>query len=942
MVKRLIGLTMMLLCIFVMGAQEVQQLPLNPKVRHGKLANGLNYYVMHNEEPKDRANFYIAQKVGSTLETPEQLGLAHFLEHMAFNGTKNFPGKSMLEYLQHKGIRFGADINAYTSFDETVYNIDNVPTNDQALMDSVLLVLHDWSCDLLLEDAEIDAERGVIQGEARQRNDANNRMFTTILPLVFKEYQYHQMPIGSMEVVKNFPYKALRDYYHKWYRPDQQGIVVVGDFDVDAMEKKIVELFTPIVMPENAAPRTYPTVSDNVEPIYAAFEDPELQQHMVMFMIKSDTTPFELRNTPDYYIATSVIQPLIQLMMSERFDELQKSPECTFTNAGLSFDNFMIAKTKDALDVTVYAKDDVKAAFNEVYSAVVRAFRTGFTASELERAKDKLKAMYERAYNERDKTNTAALAKEIIRTYIDNEPNPGIEAEWQLIQMILPQLTVDQINPVLNQFITKENQVMVVAQPKAEGKTLPTKEEMFAIVSNVEGAQYEAYVDDVLDEPILAKLPKKGKIKSTKEIPAFGATEFTLSNGAHVYLKTTDFASDEIMFSAVLPFGKMSMNAADATEAKVLPLAVEVSKLGNFSNTQLSKALAGKRVSSSFMLDNYTAGFSGKSSVKDLETLMQILYLQFTNIQPDSEMYAATVGQYAAMLANNEKNPNFVFAKEYQKSLYNNNPMLTQLTSADITSADYNKMLSIAKQYLQNAADYDFIFVGNIDAQTLKPLLEQYIAALPGNPKKTAKLANELIKLTPGKVDNKFEQEVESDIVKEFVAISGDNLQYSLENDAMMSLMGEILNMIYIRTLREELGGTYGASVMGSISPRTNQWTLLYVYDTNDAQRQALDDRAVSDLTDLMKNGASADDFNKVKEAELTQSDLNKKKNGYWMSRLTEYATMGLDVTAYRDAVAKITLEDLNAFMKKLYDGKNRIHVVMDGVMPAKPAEAAK
>lgn len=940
MVKRLIGLAMMFMCIFAMGAQDMT-LPLNPNVRHGRLPNGLNYYVLHNEEPKGRANFYIAQKVGSTLETPEQFGLAHFLEHMAFNGTTNYPGKSMLEYLQHKGIRFGADINAYTSFDETVYNIDNVPTNDQALMDSVLLVLHDWSCDLTLEDAEIDAERGVIQGEARQRNDATNRMYTAVLPLIFEEYQYHQMPIGSMEVVRNFPYQALRDYYHKWYRPDQQGIIVVGDFDAEAMEKKIIEMFTPIAMPENAAERTYPKVSDNVEPIYAAFEDPELQQTFITFSIKSDKTPIEERNSLPYYLEKFVINDLVETMTNERLNELTQKPDCNFVGAAAYFSDFWVAKTKDAFNVRVLAKDQAAPAFNEAFSCVVRAFTTGFTASELDRAKEQLTSRYERLYNERDKTSTQKLAKELIRAFVDNEPSPGIVIEWELLKQMLPMINVEMINEALKDVITKENQVMVLAQPKAEGKTLPTKEEMFEVVGNVMSQQFEAYVDNVINEPLIAKMPKKGKIKSTKQLPEFGATELTLSNGAHVYVKTTDFAADQILFSAQMPVGKLAMDPSQAADAQMLPLAVEVSKLGNFDNNQLQKALAGKRVSSSYDFENFSSGFSGSSSVKDLETLMQILYLQFTSLQPDNELYAAYVGQMAAMLANNEKNPDFIFTKEYLKSMYNN-PLTDQMTVQHVENADYARMLGLAKENLSNAANYDFIFVGNVDVETLTPYIEQYIASLPGNPKKLTTKKNVNLKLAPGIVDNKFEQEVESDIVKEFVAISGDNLQYSLENDAKLTLMGDILDMIYIRTLREELGGTYGASVMGSINPRTNQWQILYVYDTNDAQRQALDERAVSDLMDLMQNGASADDFNKVKEAALTQSDLNKKKNGYWMNQLKFYTTLGMDMTGYRDAVAKLTLEDLNAFMKNLYDGKNRIHVVMDGVVSEQATPAGK
>lgn len=933
MVKRLIGLVMLLTCVITMGAQT---LPLNPKVRHGQLPNGLNYYVLHNEEPKGRANFYIAQKVGSTLETPEQLGLAHFLEHMAFNGTKHYPGKNMLEYLQHKGIRFGADINAYTGFDETVYNINNVPTSDLPLMDSVLLVLRDWSCDLLLEDAEIDSERGVINGEYRQRNDADTRMYTTVLPKIFEEYQYHQMPIGTMDVVMNFPYQALRDYYEKWYRPDQQGIIVVGDFDAEAMEKKIVEMFSTIEMPENAAPRTYPPVSDNKDLIYASYEDPELKGTMVRFSVKMDKTPFEQRNTVDYYVGDVIIETLIQSMMNARLDELTQKPECAFVGASFFFGDFWIAKTKDSMNLFLLAKDDAKTAFNEAYSEVVRSLRTGFTDSELERAKNEYLSGLERLYNERDKTDSNALGKELIRTFVDNEPAPGVEIEWQLAQQILPMINATMINQMLPNLLKDDNQVMVVSQPKAEGKTLPTQEEMQVIISNVQSAEYEAYVDNVLNEPLIAKMPKKGSVKSTKEVPALGATELTLSNGAHVYVKTTDFASDQILFTAVAPFGKFAMDQSQAADARILPLATEVSKLGNFDNTQLMKALAGKNVASSYTLDNYSSGLSGSSSVKDLETLMQIIYLQFTNMQPDEQMYAATVEQYRAALANNEKNPDYIFSKAYTNSMYGGNLLTEQLGVQDFDKADYKRMLSIAKSNLQNAADYDFIFVGNVDVATLKPLLEQYIASLPGKPKKLSQQKNVPVKYVNGIVDNKFETPVESDIVKEIVVISGENVEYNLKNEAMLSLMGNVLDMIYTRTLREELGGTYGASAFASLNPRTNQWMLLYIYDTNDAQRQQLDDRAVSDLNDLMANGASADDFNKVKEAAITQADLSAKKNGYWLNQIRQFCTLGFDSTQYREALSQITLEDLNKFMKTLYDGKNRIHVVMDGVVAPK------
>lgn len=938
MVKRLTSLLTLLCCIFMLHAQQPQagqmpQLPLNPQVKHGVLPNGLTYYILHNEEPKERANFYIAQKVGSTLETKEQLGLAHFLEHMAFNGSTNFPGKTMLEYLQHKGIRFGADINAYTGFDETVYRINNVPTTDVALMDSVLLVLHDWSGDLLLEDAEIDAERGVIQEEWRQRNDAQSRMLTALLPQLYQEYQYTQMPIGTMDVVMNFPYQVLRDYYEKWYRPDQQGIVIVGDFDVAEMEAKVKKLFSTIEMPANAAERVYPTVSDNKELIYAAFQDPELQNQIIQFSIKTEKTPFAERSGLDYYIEKGVAENLIMSMIDSRLSELSQKPDCAFAYAGVNFGDYWVSKTKGAFNVVVVPKTDPKLAFEQAFSEVVRACRTGFTDSELSRAKDELKASYEKAYNERNKTNSDALAQGLIRNFIDNEPEPGIENEWQLIQQILPVLPVEAFNEAVKGIITPENQVMVVSMPQVEGNVLPTREEMVQVISGAMNKTYEAFVDDVLDEPLIAKMPKKGKVKKSEELPQFGATKLTLSNGATVLVKTTDFASDEVRFAAVADFGKMSYPADQAANVKILPMAYEMSNLGKFSPTQLQKALAGKKVGSEYFLGNNATGLSGSTTVKDLETLMQIIYLQFTAVAPNQESYDALVNQYAAILANAEATPDYQFSKAISNTLYDGNPLVQQLTSADFKQADYAAMLKMARENLANAADYDFIFVGNVDVATLTPLLEQYIASLPGNPKKAHKRTNVKLPIPAGQKDNFFDYAMESPQTKEFVVISGDNVPYSLENEVKLDFLGQILDMIYIRTLREEIGGTYGASASGSLNHRTGQWVIQYLYDTGADTKQALADRAVADLEDLLKNGAKADDFKKVKEQTLNQYTLSIKKNGYWMNQLQQYSLFGLDGhSGMEQAVRSLTLEELNAFMRNLYDGKNRIHVTLNGV----------
>ncbi|MDE6803378.1 MAG: insulinase family protein, partial [Muribaculaceae bacterium] len=471
----------------------------------GVLPNGLSYYILHNEEPKERANFYIAQKVGSTLETQEQLGLAHFLEHMAFNGTTHYPGKNMLNYLQHKGIRFGADINAYTSFDETVYNIDNVPTTDKPLMDSVLLILRDWSCDLLLEDAEIEAERGVIQEEWRQRNDANTRMFTDILPKIYKEYQYQQMPIGKMEVVMNFKPQVLRDYYEKWYRPDQQGIVIVGDFDADAMEAKVKEMFSTIEMPKNAAKRTYPEVSDNKNLVYATFQDPELQMARMTVSFKTDKTPFEYRNTVEMYMQDILLEEIISSLINNRLTEASQNPECAYANAGCYFGDFYISKTKDSFNVVIIPKKDMTAAFNEAMGIVARACKTGFTDSEYARVKSEIIANYERLYNERDKTKTSSLAKELIRHFVDNEPAPGIAVEFDLVKQFLAMLPIEAINQLCAQaMLPSENQVVVYCQPTGAGEITITEQVMCQMLKDVLNAKYEAYVDEVITDPLIA------------------------------------------------------------------------------------------------------------------------------------------------------------------------------------------------------------------------------------------------------------------------------------------------------------------------------------------------------------------------------------------------------------------------------------------------------
>lgn len=930
MIRKILTSAVLTVSALFAGAQT--PLPLNEAVKHGTLPNGLNYYILHNEEPKERVNFYIAQKVGSTLETPEQLGLAHFLEHMAFNGTTNFPGKTMLNYLQAKGIRFGADINAYTSFDETVYNIDNVPSTDKALVDSVLLVLHDWSGSILLEESEINAERGVIEEEWRSRNSAQQRMYEAMLPKIYQEYQYQQMPIGKMEIVRNFPPQAIREYYHKWYRPDQQGIVIVGDIDAAEMEKKVIDLFSTIPMPENAAERTYPSVSDNEKPIYFYFSDKELRFPMIMVNFKMDKIPLEMRNTVEAYVQTQLVDVLLSTMINNRLNDYAKNPECKYVQAGVSFGDFFVSKTKAAFDTFIIPKGDVKEALDDAMGIVARACKTGFMESELVRARDELLAQYEKLYNERNNTKTETLARELCRHFIDNEAAPGIEKEYELVKMILPMLPVQAFNQEAAQLLTAGNQVIVVSEPLRDGMTAISEEEITGRLADILNAQYEAYVDEVITDPLIEKLPAPGKIASVSE-GKFGTTVLTLSNGAKVIVKPTDFKQDEIVMTAFKEGGKRAYDAKDAANVMLAGDAAEVSRLGSFDQVKLGKYLAGKNVSLGYNIGNTVNALDGKSTVKDLPTFMEVLYATFTELNPDETAYNAYIDQIKTILKNNDKNPTSVFQRAVAKATYAGNPMFQQPSVELIEAGNYARELEIVKSSLKNAADFTFIFTGNIDLDTFKPLVEQYIAALPSTGKKgatPAKLTS--INIAEGVVNDTFKQPMQVPSTMVLTNISGKNVDYSIANFVKIDLIGDILSNVFTETLREEEGGTYSPYAYGTFNPFTGTWQIVYVFQTNDQMQDKLITRANEELLKLLSNGAGEADFNKVKEAALKQYEINVRTNGYWRNNLQRLELGYDDISGHKAAIENLTLADFNKFMSSLYDGKNHIQVVMQGV----------
>ena len=914
-------------------APGMDQMPLNPKVKSGVLPNGMSYYIMHNEEPKERANFYIAQKVGSTLEEPTQLGLAHFLEHMAFNGTTNYPGKNLLNYLQSKGIRFGADINAYTAFDETVYNINNVITTDQNLMDSVLLALHDWSGEILLEESEIDAERGVIQEEWRSRNNASYRMYSTILPEIYKEYQYQQMPIGKMDVVMNFKPEALRAYYKKWYRPDQQGIVIVGDFDAAEMEKKVIDLFSKIPMPANAAPREYPAVSDNEEPIFVSFSDPELTNMQTIISFKSEKIPFEYRNSIPAYVQEQILEPLVTKMINNRLSEFAQTADCRYAYAGTSLGDFLVSKTKASFDVMVIAKNDSRGAVEDAMAVVARACKTGFNDAEFERASQELMANLEKLYNERDKTDNEALGRELCSHFIDNEPAPGIETEYQIWQMVLPQLPLNEINELVKQLIHEQNMVVVTSAPKADGIELVTEEAMLSTLKQVMNAEYEALQEEKITEPLISSLPAPGTILSEKNDPKLQANVMMLSNGVTVVVKPTDFAGDEVLMYAYRNGGKRLYEYEQAANVLLMGDAFEAVKMGPFDTKTLKKYLAGKKVSLGFNVNTYTDVLEGNSTVKDLPYLFELIYSAFNNISPDEETYNIEMAKARPMLEMQEKNPQTIFMRQMNKTRYADNPLMANPTVATLDNANYSQMYDMVKSALGNPAEYTFIFVGNVTPETLNPLIEKYIASMPTNPV-VAPTYKSQINQAKGQVKNEFKQPMEAPATMVVDIYSQSGMKYTLENEIMVELLGDILDNVFTDTLREEEGGTYSPYANGGYNPNTQEWNILYLFYTNADQQAKLIARADQELMKLFKNGVDEVNFNKAKEAMIKQYEINSRKNEYWTGTLsTQMRFPQADiVNGYETALRKIDRKQFNKFLKSMYNGKNRIQVIMEGV----------
>ena len=929
--KKFVLSTLVLALSLTAAAQQPQQLPIDSAVRVGKLENGLTYYIRHNEYPKNRAEFHIAQAVGATMEEDHQNGLAHFLEHMAFNGTKHFAGKGIIEYFESVGVNFGGNINAYTSLDETVYRLSEVPTVREGIIDSALLVMHDWACGLLLLEEEIDNERGVIREEWRTGAQANRRMWKAINPIKYPGSQYAKRDvIGDTAVINNFTYDALRDYYKKWYGPDNQAIIVVGDINVDEIEAKIKALWAEVPARVNRGERPLYSVEDNAEPIVAIVRDKEAQYTRIEMEFKKPQIPAQFRGTDMAYVQDLAIE-LVCDMFNNRLSELSMKPEATFVGAGSYYGE--LVKLKDAFVAVYLAKQGQEvAAYKDLLTQLEKMRRYGFTHAEFDRVKKEMLAAYEKSYNERNTVRNIQHAQEYIRHYLDGEPIPGIEWEYQMIQQILPALPLDMLNQLAQGLVTDENLIISFQAPEDKTVVLPTEAEAVAYLAAVKNEEIEAPVEEAIRENLVEQAPKAGKIKKTAYNETLGTTEWTLSNGVRVVVKPTTFKQDEILFYAFSQGGNSLVATADLPSAALATDVIELGGLADMSATDLQKALTGKRVSLGTSISGYSESMSGSSTIKDFETMLQLSYLYFTAPRRDEESFQTLMSILESQLANRDKNPKVAFSDSVQMMANNYSERTLILNKELLEKVSLDKALAVYAERFANPADFTFCLIGNVDPADAA--FQAQVCTWLGGLKTSKKLENaadDKVRVAMGIQKNYFTREMEIKTASNRIQYTSYDMPYTLANDLNMEMIGRILSTRYLESIREREGGSYGVGCAGRMNRHPVPFAqLIMQFDTDPEKQEKLMSIIHEEVMTIVENGPLAKDLQKEKESMLKDFEEDLEKNNYWKSVLSMYYKNDINyITDYKAAVEAVTAETVQATLKKLVEAGNVFEVVM-------------
>ncbi|MDH7514670.1 MAG: insulinase family protein [Bacteroidota bacterium] len=890
-------------------------IPVNPAVRMGKLENGMVYYILVNRKPEKRMELRLAVNAGSVLETDAQQGLAHFVEHMAFNGSEHFAKNELVRFLESIGTRFGADLNAYTAFDETVYMLQ-IPTDNEELMDKGFLVLSDWASGLSFEPEEIDKERGVIIEEMRGRRGASWRILQKQYPVMFRGSKYaERLPIGKEEILRTFPHDTLREFYRRWYRPDNMAVVAVGDFDADAVEKKIRETFSRI--PRPSAPLDRPTVPvpDHRETLTSIVTDPEATGNSVQVLVKFDAR--EKKKIRDYRRA--MIEDLYETMFNARLSELLQKPNPPFINAGVGF--WRLGRTKDVLGARAQVENNgIERGLEAVFIEQERVRRHGFTETELERAKTDLLRQMEQEYNERDKQESDGLAYEFVAHFLSGDPAPGVELAYRLYEKYLPTVMLKEVNEVATSVPAEGNRVILASLPQKKDVRVPKEKDLLSVFERVSKMAIEPYVDEVANKPLAEVPPSNVRVASTREIRELGVIEWTLSNGIRVVLKPTDFKNDEVLFAALSPGGSSLVPQEDALSADMADNIIDQSGLGDFDAVKLRKALTGKVVSISPQIGELEEGFSGNAAPKDIETLLQLLYLYFTHPREDTAVFQSYKKRMKAMLENMGSMPEKVFSDTLSVTLAQYHPRRRPMTAERLEELNLPAVMRVYRDRYADAGDFTFLFVGNIAPDTFKPLVERYLGALPCTGRK--EMWKDLGVRMP---ESAVEKTVRKGIEKKSMVVLVFNgpMEGTLENRYALSSLEELLTIRLRESVREEKGGTYGVGVQVNITRRPiEQYVAVVNFGCDPDRVDELVSTALAELRKAVDSNATEEEIQKIREIQRREHEKNLKENGWWLNRLRSAYSNGddpLEILAFERLVSSLSPDMLRETAARVF-----------------------
>ena len=928
--------TFISLLLWVVTAVLAQPLPQDPTIRTGKLKNGMTYYLRHNAKEAGLADFYIAQKVGSIQEEPRQRGLAHFLEHMAFNGTTHFPGKGkqlgIVPWCETIGVKFGANLNAYTSVEQTVYNISAVPLKREGIADSCLLILHDWSHYLLLEDKEIDKERGVIQEEWRTRRAgrAVQRLMEQAMPKVYKGTKYEDcMPIGSMDIVNNFPYKDLRDYYHKWYRPDLQAIIVVGDIDVDKMEKKIKKLFSKIPAPKNPAKREYYPVSDNEKMIVDIEKDKE--QPIVLFHLyqKRDVTPDAEKND-EKYLRGDYIDNLIGTMINDRLAELRQQANPPYQSATGRASTFFLSRMKESFSLSVSCREDnILGGLIAAVGVTEQARQHGFTQAELDRAKSLKLNHDERKFRERDDRRNSKYVSACVQHFLNSEPLLSMEQQVELTRRFDREVTLEEVNKAVRELISDQNQVAIMYAPDKEGLVLPTELQIENVITATQQLSYAPYVETLVPEHLMTHLPKPGSIVSEKAFK-HGFTEWTLSNGMKVYVKKTDFAADAVSMRMQADGGTSVFGDEDIPNFPLINSAITDAGVAQFDAMVLRRMLTGKSVRVQPSVSTRGQVITGGVSLKDMPTMFELAHLYFTQPRRDTVAFASLVNRSYAFLTNRNASPKVDYNDSIRAICYGHHPRLEPVVQATLEKANYDRILQIYRHLYSDASNFKTVIIGNYDEQQLRQLVCQYLATLPSTYQHEQVNWKHVPQFVEGSKVSVFRKKMTTPLANVSIIYSAD-VPFTPQSDLELDFLKRCLSVAYTDSVREEKGGTYGVSIDFGLEKDDKPNATLHISYNADPQRyEELNPIIYQQLENIAKYGPVASSVDKVKKYLVKQYQQAAITNDYWSyviwHELDDDADFDKD---YCKMVEEMTAEKIQRMAQRLLDAKRCIEVTM-------------